>query len=102
MNDAAVMTSLISLAVIAIVSLLACALALRHNADRAQAREKVMADLLIKTVNAVVVSESDQVQRIEAELDHDRPEPPPGVLSSPPTPGQEYEVFGEPRPDPLD
>ena len=102
MTDAVVMTSLISLAVVAIVSLLVCAVAVKHSSDRTQASQKVMADLLAKAINAAVVSESDQVQRIEAESGAEIPRTPPGILSSPPMPGQGFEVYGDPRPDPLD
>lgn len=103
MTDAVVMTSLISLAVVAIVSLFVAAVAIKASSDRSERGDRTMADLLAKAVNAAVVSESDQVSRIDAENGRKEPNSPPGVFSGiPDAPGSRYDTFGAERDDPMD
>lgn len=103
MTDAVVMTSLISLALVAVASLMVAAVAIKKSSDRFERNDRVMADLLKTVVNAAVVSESDQVPRIEAENGHESPDLPKGAFSSvPDVPGSRYETFGAERNDPMD
>lgn len=104
MTEAVVMTSLISLAVVTIVALLVSALVLRGSSDRSERVDRVLADLLTKAVNAAVVSESDQVSRIDAEKGRETSDlPPPGVFASvPQDPANQWETVGEARNDSID
>ena len=103
MTDAVVMTSLISLAVVTIVSLLVAAVAIKGSADRSGQHDRVMADLLETAVNAAVVSERDQVARLEAEHGRQTPESPPGAFAAVPgVPGNDWETTGDARDGPLD
>ncbi len=103
MTDAVVITSIISLAVVTVMTLAVCAMVLRASSSRSERGDRLMADLLTKAVNAAVVSESDQVPRIRAEHDEPPLEQPFGVHASvPEVVGSQWETVGEPRNDPMD
>lgn len=103
MSEAVILTCLAILAGVALVSLYVCASAVKSGAERCADHEKVMASLLTKTVNAIVVSEMDQVGKIVAENGGDPPEKPsrevPALFGAP---DSAYQTVGDPRNDQID
>lgn len=103
MNDALIVTCLISLSAVSLASLLMVAVVVNGVSRRSEKHDRVMALLLTKTVNAAVVSEVDQVPRIEAESGVTPNLVPSGIHSATPAAANEaWETVGESRGDPID
>lgn len=104
MIDAVVLTCLGLFALVAFASLVVIASMVKNVSEREERRDRVMALLLTKTINAAVVPDIDQVSRIKAENGDeslkDNPQVGPPMFEG--TPGTPYETVGDARSDQID